>query len=316
MVSPRVGLLLGRERSFPEALEREVARIDPSVRVELARIDVPRADVRPPYDVLLDRISHEIPSYQPWLKLAALYGTRVVNDPFWRTVDDKFLDAGLAARLGVAVPRTVLLPNKDHGADVTTDSLRNLAWVDWDRLIAELGLPLYLKPHWGGGWRDVVRVRSKEELLAAYDRSGTRTLIVQEEIPWTQYVRCVVIGRSDVLPALWDPRLPHHERYVRAGQTMSPLGAELRARVEHDARLLCEALGYDMNTVEFALRDGVPHAIDFMNSAPDLDVASLGEAHFRWAVERMGALMVRLAREPGSVPPRRWDALLPASRRA
>jgi len=45
-------------------------------------------------------------------------------------------------------------------------------------------------------------------------------------------------------------------------------------------------------------------------------VASLGEAHFRWAVERMGALMVRLAREPGSVPPRRWDALLPASRRA
>ena len=97
-MSPRVGLLLGRERSFPEALEREVVRLDPSVKVELARLGAPRADVPPAYDVLLDRISHEIPSYQPWLKLAALNGTRVVNDPFWRTVDDKFLDAGLAAR--------------------------------------------------------------------------------------------------------------------------------------------------------------------------------------------------------------------------
>ena len=97
---------------------------------------------------------------------------------------------------------------------------------------------------------------------------------------------------------------------------MPPLSDSLRERVEHDARLLCEALGYDMNTVEFAVRDGVPHAIDFMNSAPDLDVQSLGEAHFRWAVERMGALMVALARDPGAVPPRRWDALLPAPRSA
>jgi len=225
-------------------------------------------------------------------------------------VDDKFLDAGLASRLGVAVPRTALLPNKDHGPDVTEGSLRNLAWVDWEALTAELGLPLFLKPHWGGGWKDVVRVGSREELLAAYDRSGTRTLIVQEAIAWTQYVRCIVIGRTEVLPALWDPRLPHHERYRRAPETMPPLTPALRTRVERDARLLCQALGYDMNTVEFAVRDGIPVAIDFMNSAPDLDLASLGEEHFRWAVEQMAALCLRLARDPGRVPPRTWDAWL------
>ena len=313
---PRVGLLVGRERSFPDALATEVARRDPLVDVQLAKLEAPRADVRPPYDVLVDRISHEVPSYQPWLKLAALHGTRVVNDPFWRTVDDKFLDAGLAGALGVAVPRTALLPNKLHGDDVTPDSLRNLEWVDWDALIAQLGLPMYLKPHWGGGWRDVTRVTTREELLAAYDRSGKLTLIAQGEITWTQYVRCLVIGRNHVRPALWDPRRPHAERYLRAGESMPPLDEELGERIEHEARLLCEALGYDMNTVEFAIHDGVPYAIDFMNSAPDLDVASLGPDHFAWVVERMAELVIALARDPESAPLRRWDALLgrPAAR--
>jgi hypothetical protein len=313
---PRVGLLVGRERSFPEALAAEVTRRDPSVDVELAQLAAPRADVRPPYDVLVDRISHEVPSYQPWLKLAALYGTRVVNDPFWRTVDDKFLDAGLAGALGVAVPRTVVLPNKAHGEDVTAESLRNLSWVNWDALIAELGLPMYLKPHWGGGWRDVSRVTTREELLAAYDKSGRLTLIAQSEVTWTQYVRCLVIGQSHVRPALWDPRLPHAERYLGAAESMPPLEEAVRERVEHEARLLCEALGYDMNTVEFAIKDGVPYAIDFMNSAPDLDAASLGPAHFTWVVERMAELVLGLARDPDSAPLRRWDALLgrPATR--
>jgi hypothetical protein len=307
---PRVGLLVGRERSFPEALAAEVARHDPLIEVALAKLEAPRAEVRPPYDVLVDRISHEVPSYQPWLKLAALHGTRVVNDPFWRTVDDKFLDAGLAGALGVAVPRTALLPNKAQGDDVTPDSLRNLTWVDWDRLIEELGLPMYLKPHWGGGWRDVSRVTTKAELLAAYDRSGRLTLIAQAEVTWTQYVRCLVVGRTDVRPALWDPRLPHSERYLRASEDMPPLDEALRERIEHEARLLCEALGYDMNTVEFAVHDGVPYAIDFMNSAPDLDLASLGADHFAWVVERMARLVVSLARDPESAPLRRWDALL------
>src|SRR5271169_2666670 len=263
---PRIGLLVGRERSFPEALAAEVARRDPGVLMDLPKLHAPRADVRPPFDVLVDRISHEVPSYQPWLKLAALNGTRVVNDPFWRTVDDKFLDAGLAEALGVAVPRTALLPNKAHGEDVSPDSLRNLDWVDWDALVAELGLPLYLKPHWGGGWRDVSRVTSKEELLAAYDRSGRLTMIAQSEVTWTQYVRCLVIGQRHVRPALWDPRLQHEERYQRATESMPPLDEPLREHVEQQARLLCEALGYDMNTVEFAIHDGVPYAIDFMNS--------------------------------------------------
>jgi len=48
---------------------------------------------------------------------------------------------------------------------------------------------------------------------------------------------------------------------------------------------ICHYLGYDFNTVELALRDGVPYAIDFCNPAPDAEVTSVGEENFAWVVE-------------------------------
>jgi hypothetical protein len=299
----RVGLLVGRERSFPDALIAEVNRREEGVLAEYAEVDITYATAPARYDVLVDRISHDVPCYQPWLKHAALQGTRVVNNPFWRIADDKFFNTSLAARLGVAVPKTALLPSKSYGPDVTAGSLRNLRYpLSWEALVRELGFPMYLKPHWGGGWRDVHCVRSLDELFAVYDRTGALTMIAQEGIQWTQYVRCIVIGREEVLPAPWDPRLPHFERYTGAASTMPALSPDLEARVVADARTLCRALGYDMNTVEFAIRDGVPYAIDFMNSAPDFDISSLGERQFAWVVDRMADLVITLAKAPPEVP--------------
>lgn len=305
-----VGLLIGRERSFPLALVEEVARRNAGVVAEVARIDPARLDRPPPYDVLLDRISHDVTCYQPVLKLAALHGVRVINNPFWRIADDKFFNAALAKKLGVNVPKTVLLPSKSYNDDVTAESLTNMGLVDWDGLERELGYPMFMKPHWGGGWRDVSRAVNRAELMAAYDRSGRLTMMVQEEIRWTQYVRCIVIGQEQVLPALWDPRQSHFDRYVKAAESMPPLSPELEERVRVEARKLCRALGYDMNTVEFAVRDGVPYAIDFMNSAPDLDISSLGERHFRWVVEKMADLVISAALEPARPERYRWDSLL------
>src|SRR5262245_39242635 len=214
----RVGLLVGRERSFPDALIAEVAARDEDVTADYAELEATRFDRPPLYDVLLDRISHEVTCYQPVLKLCALYGARVVNNPFWRIADDKFFNVGLAARLGVAVPRTVVLPSKSYPEDVSDETLRNLRWVDWSAIASELGFPMFLRPHWGGGWRDVHRVTSMEELMKAYDRTGRLTMIAQQGITWSQYVRCIVIGKEEVLPALWDPRQSHEGRYVRAAE--------------------------------------------------------------------------------------------------
>jgi hypothetical protein len=53
-----------------------------------------------------------------------------------------------------------------------------------------------------------------------------------------------------------------------------------------------------MNTVEWAICDGIPYAIDFMNPAPDMDVNSLTPFYFECVVKKMADMAIRLAKEP------------------
>jgi hypothetical protein len=88
----------------------------------------------------------------------------------------------------------------------------------------------------------------------------------------------------------YDPRLPHERRYVLGSD---PTKSPLYERIVADSLTLCRALGYDMNTVEFAVRDGVPYAIDYLNPAPDADRNSVGEANFEWMLDAMADLAIR-----------------------
>jgi hypothetical protein len=305
----RVGLLVGRERSFPDALVAEINTRDEGVVAEYVRIGHSSIDDPDRYAVIVDRISHEVTYYQTYLKRAVLGGACVINNPFWRIADDKFFGSALAAKLGIAVPRTVALPNKSYPEGIVSESLGNLTYpLDWEAIVAHTGLPAYLKPHWGGGWREVHRVETVEELIEVYDRSGGYCMILQEAISWEQYVRCLCVGASEFLAVPWDPSLTHFERY--SGPAETRLNAALEERVVREARLLNEALGYDMNTVEFAVRDGVPYAIDFMNSAPDFDISSLGEDYFTWVVRAMADLAIERALERPRSARYRWDAFL------
>ncbi|MGH2498990.1 MAG: ATP-grasp domain-containing protein [Candidatus Limnocylindria bacterium] len=296
-----VGLLVGRENTFPapflDAVTRKGAAL--GVRGELATLGGAREVEPRRYAVIVDRISHEVPYYRAHLKSAALQGTVVVNDPFWWEADEKFFECTLARKLGVAVPRTIVLPNKSYIPDINDASLRNLAYpLDWDGFIDYVGLPAILKPNTGGGWKDVYRVDSKEELLWAYDQTGgvafgqrPKTMILQEFIKWEDYVRCICIGRRQVLPLRYDPTAPFHERYV----VDRPPSGELRERAVADAITLTDALGYDMDTVEFAVRDGTLYAIDWLNPAPDFDNFSIKEENFAWVIEKMTDLVLSYA---------------------
>jgi hypothetical protein len=296
----KVGLLVGREWSFPPAFLEEVRRRDTGVEAEYVRLGGTRMDEPCPYAVLIDRISHEVPYYRSYLKQAVLAGAAVVNNPFMWTADDKFFEAALAGKLGVAHPRTLVLPNKQYVPGIVHgESLRNLVYpLDWQGIIDYVGLPCVLKDAHGGGWKNVSVCRSMDELIRAYDASGLLTMVVQEFIGWEDYYRCLCIGRSAVLPIHYDPVA---RRYLPETDHMDrPLGR----RLVEDSRKLVQALGYDMNSVEWAVRDGVPYAIDFLNPAPDMDVNSLTPRFFTWAVENMASLAIRLAREP---PPRTAD---------
>ena len=289
-MTKRVGLLVGREWSFPPAFIDEVNRRDQGVTAELVSIGAVAMDQPCPYDVIVDRISHEVPFYRTYLKQCVLEGAAVVNNPFMWTADDKFFGAALVTRLGVQSPKTWALPNKDYikGID-RQESLKNLQLVDWDGLVRQLGLPCILKDAHGGGWRDVYVCHTLEELIRNYDESGLLTMVAQEFIHFDQFVRCMCLGQEEILVMQYDPKA---RRYIVDRDYLAPA---LHARVVRDCRTIVRALGYDMNSIEFAIRDGVPYAIDFMNPAPDMDIYSLTPAYFEWVVTHMADLVIRLA---------------------
>jgi len=308
-----IGVLFGMENVFPGALvERINAMGVPDVTAEFVQIGGVKMEGPCPYRVIVDRISHDIPFYRAWLKTAALDGTYVVNNPFWSSADDKFFNYALAARLGVAVPPTVVLPHKEHPPGTTDKSMRNLLYpLNWDEIFEYVGFPAFLKPFDGGGWRDVFQVKSREDFFQCYDQTRTLCMTLQKAVKFTEYFRCYVVGREDVHIMPYDPRAPFHERYVKHPPAYPPALIE---RVRQDALTLCRALGYDLNTVEFACEDGVPYAIDFMNPAPDADPHSVGQANFDWIVDAVARFAVKKAQEPPAPPEYRWAAMLRGGR--
>src|SRR5262249_13662040 len=148
---------VGREWSWPPKFIEEVQRLNAGVVAEYAKLGGTRMNEPCPYAVLIDRISHEVPYYRSYLKNAVLQGTVVINNPFMWCADDKYFEASLAAKLGVAHPKTVVLPNKDYVPGIVpTESLRNLVYpLDWNALLEYIGLPCVLKDAHGGGWKNV-----------------------------------------------------------------------------------------------------------------------------------------------------------------
>ena len=292
----KVGLLVGREWSWPPRFLEEVNRRNQGVVADFVKLGGTRMDHALEYSVIIDRISHEVPYYRSFLKHAVLEGVCVINNPFMWTADDKFFEASLATRLGVAHPKTVALPNKDYVPGIVhNESLRNLHYpLDWDALLHYIGLPCVLKDAHGGGWKNVAICRTREELLRAYDESGLLTMVLQEFIDFERegYFRCLCLGREEVLVMKYDPR---HRRYLTEEDHV---GTPLGQRIIRDTLKLMNALGYDMCSAEWAIRGGVPYAIDFMNPAPDMDINSLTPKYFDWAVTHMADLAIKRALEP------------------
>lgn len=315
----RVGILVGREQTFPESIIKSInEKSGGKVEAEMVTIGGIRLDEPRRYDVIIDRISHEVPYYRATLKRFALEGTYIINNPFWWSADDKFFNFALAAKLGVAIPKTVLLPQHDYVKDITSESLRNLEFpVDWQAVIDYVTFPAFLKPFDGGGWKNVSKIHSTEELFTEYNKSGTLCMTLQEGIEYDQFVRCYCVGKEKVLIMPYDPSKPYLSgmQYVNVDDYLTP---ELHARVEKDVITICNALGYDLNTVEFAIKDGIPYAIDFMNPAPDAELASVGEYNHRWIVDNLTDFILNKIETGWENPEYRWSAMLnpPANKTA
>ncbi len=279
----KIGILHGRERSFPDAfVERINSKNILGIVAEPVRIEKVMQGVATDYAVIVDRISQDVPFYRAFLKNAALCGTAVINNPFWWSADEKFFNNCLATKINVPVPKTVILPSRDHPDDTTDQSFANLSYpLDWEGIFNYVGFPAYMKPFAGGGWKNVYKLESMDDFFEKHAETGQLVMLLQEEIIFEEYYRCYCIGGKHVRIMSYEPRNPHHLRYVA---DFKPSKKRLE-EMEDIVLRINQYLGYDFNTVELAVRDGVPYAIDFCNPAPDADKNSVGEENFAWVVE-------------------------------
>ena len=291
----KIGILFGQENTFPSAfIDRVNKKKEKDITAEFVQIDKVMQGEPCGYDVIIDRISQDVPFYRAFLKNAALSGTAVINNPFWWSADEKFFNNALATKIGVAVPKTVILPSNQHPPDTTSASFTNLSYpLDWEAIFNYVGFPAYFKPFAGGGWKNVYKIDSANHFYRTYHDTGQLVMMLQEEIIFSDYFRCYCLDRKNVHIMQYDPKQPHHLRYVKGEMKTEK---KLIERIEQDAIKLNKALGYDFNTVEFAVRDGIPYAIDFCNPAPDADVKSVGEENFEWIVENAANMAIEKAK--------------------
>ena len=282
--SKKIGVLFGKERSFPMAFIEAINRKNlPGITAEPVRIDKVMQGEPSGYHVIVDRISQDVPFYRAYLKNAALCGTAVINNPFWWSADEKFFNNCLATKIGAPVPKTVILPSRELPPDTSNESFMNLAYpLDWESIFHYVGFPAYMKPFAGGGWKNVYKLHNAEDFYQKHGETGQLVMLLQEEIVFTEYYRCYCIGGKYVRIMSYEPRNPHHERY---NADFSPSQERLQQMEEIVLRINAW-LGYDFNTVELAIRDGIPYAIDFCNPAPDAERTSVGEDNFNWVVEK------------------------------
>lgn len=305
----KVGILYGMENTFPTALvERINSKNGKTVVAEHMKIGPVQMAEPCPYQVIIDRISRDIEFYRAYLKNAALGGTTIINNPFWWSADDRFFNYALASKLGVAIPRTMILPHKSLPAGTTGQTLRNLQFpLNWEEVFSYVGFPAFLKPFNGGGWKNVYHVKSPDEFFQAYDESGVLCMMLQAQVHVEEFYRCYVVGQKEVRVIKYDPTLPHDQRYAKQSSVSSEA---LRVRMVQDAITLCRALGYDLNSVEFAIENGVPYAIDFLNPSPEAAAYYIGDENFEWLVENVANLAIERALAPALDREYRWTHFL------
>lgn len=295
----KIGILYGKERSFPNAfIERVNSKQVDDISAEPVLINKVVQGDSDDYAVIIDRISQDVPFYRAFLKNAAICGTAVINNPFWWSADEKFFNNCLAVKIGVPVPKTVILPSHDLPPDTSNDSFANLAYpLDWKGIFEYIGFPAYMKPFAGGGWKNVYKLRNLEDFYQNHRETGQLVMLLQEEIVFEEYYRCYCIGGKYVRIMPYEPRNPHHLRYQ---SNFAPSAGRLK-EMEDIVLRINRYLGYDFNTVELALRDGIPYAIDFCNPAPDADRASVGDENFDWVVETAATYAIERAQaqQPG-----------------
>lgn len=292
----KIGLFYGMDHSFPEDLIDLINAKKPrGIIAESIKIGPIRMDLPLNYSVILDRVSNEVPFYRSVLKKAIVEGCHVINNPFWNCADDNFFHSVLSGKIDIKIPKTVILPSKDHPPGTSSESFVNLIYpIDWHELFDYVGFPAYIKPNIGISGNNAYKIYNPQEFFAAYDFTGSRVMLLQESIEAEEYLRCIIINKNEVRIIKYDPGKPLHLRYIHDN---SMIDLKVKAQIEKLCLKICNALGFEFNSIEIALKDGIPYAVDFLNPVPVIEKAFLMKEDYDWILETSANYLINLAKE-------------------
>ncbi len=306
----KIGFLYGIEQTFSRSVIESINNLNiKGVSAELMKVGATKTEDIFKYKVILDRASHEVPFYRSVLKLAFLRGVKIVNNPFLSFADDNFFHASLAENININVPKSVILPSKEHPPGTNSETMRNMVFpIDWDAVFEHVGFPAYIKPNLLSPFHDSYKVYNPSEFFSAYDLTGNRPMLLQESIEYDTYYKCFVIGKKHVRVMTYNPIKPHQQRYISLEWGIDE---ETRRRLSEFSIKICETFGFDFNAIEFAVKDNVPYAVEFMNPAATAELSILHEKNFNWIVENTASFLIEKALERKKTPSAlNWNELL------
>ena len=289
-----IGLLLGAEEDWPQAFEALLRRVGPITddagtthEFSSERLCIEPFDLTDPVrtDLVIDRLAHWYYHPREWLKKAALMnGTYLLNSPFTFQAMEKHSAYCAMLRLGLNIPRTVLVPYKNPVDNVRwayTSAKYNKPF-DLDAIADDLGYPMYMKPFDGGGWRGVSRIDDREDLRRAYDESGEMLMHLQATVEYDKFARALSIG-PETMVMDFRPDEPMHNRYAVSHDFLSPSAGHQSVAI---SRVVNAFFGWEFNSCEMLVNGDSVHPIDYANACPDVAVTSL-HYYFPWAISAL-----------------------------
>jgi hypothetical protein len=289
----KIGILFGQEGAFPQALvDRINEKNEKNVQAELVKVDKVMLGSATDYAVIIDRISHHVPFYKAYLKNAALNGTAVINNPFATSSEDNFLASSLAKRLGISVPKTVLLPSNQHPNNTNAESFSNLVYpMDWGGIFDYVGFPAGMKPIFGSNERTFSSFENQDDFFHAHNQTGQDVMMLIEDIRPQEFYRCYCIGGKETRIMQYDPNNTYQQTEPQEGVSKKLLNS-----MKDYAIQLCSTLGYDINAVHFAVKDGKIYALDISNPVPKADPETIGQEVYEWLVDTTATFAVKKAK--------------------
>ena len=288
-----IGLLLGAEEDWPTAFEAIMRRVGPVTigdvehRYATERLTIEPFELTDPVrpELVIDRLAHWYYHPREWLKKASLVnGTYLLNSPFTFQSMEKHSAYCAMIRLGLKVPRTVLVHYKNP--------IDNVRWAytsakynepfDLAGLAAPLGYPLYMKPFDGGAWRGVSRIDDEVGLHRAYDESGEMLMHLQATVAYDKFARALSIG-PETMVMDFRPERPMHERYAVSHDFLSESAGNQAVAI---SRIVNAFFGWEFNSAEMLVRGDEVYPIDYANACPDVAVTSL-HYYFPWAIKAL-----------------------------